>query len=575
MEFKPLTTTRPPVMGRQQAVVAGHYLAALAGMRILDRGGNAVDAGVAAGLCLNVLQPDMTNLGGVAPIMVRLASGEIATISGLGTWPRAVSVDLLRQRGGGRIPRGILSTVVPSAVDAWITALERFGTLSFGEVASAAIELCERGFPVHQFLHDNLKAAAADLLTRPYAASIYAPAGRVPAVGEILVQPDYGRTLRRLAEAESAAVGDRRAKLRAARDRFYRGDIAREIAAFHREAGGLLTEADLAEFAVEVEAPVSTTYRGATVYACNVWCQGPVVLETLNILEGYEIARLERNGPEHLHLVVEALKASFADRHHYYGDPRCVEVPVAGLLSKEYAAAWRARISHERAADGMPEPGDAWAYAGREPSLAGPGRPTPAPGPLAPDTSYCCAVDRDGNAFSATPSDGVTGTPVVPGLGIVTSPRGVQSWLDPAHPACVAPGKRPRLTPSPGMVVVEGEFVMPYGTPGNDVQPQAMTQFVLNVVDFGLDPQAAIEAPRVATYSFPATTDPHPYNAGLLRTEGRLSPDTIDALARLGHRVQRWPDWIPTAGALGAIRAERGRLIAGADPRRITYALAW
>src|SRR5262249_5332511 len=226
---------------------------------------------------------------------------------------------------------------------------------------------------------------------------------------------------------------------------------------------------------------------------------------------------------------------------------------------------------------GMPEPGDAWAYAGREPALAGPRRPEPSPGPLAPDTSYCCAVDRDGNAFSATPSDGVTGTPLIEGLGIVTSPRGGQSWLDPEHPASVAPGKRPRLTPSPGMLVIEGEFVMPVGTPGTDVQPQTMTQFVVNVLDFGYDPQAAIEAPRVATYSYPASSDPHPYNAGLLRVEGRIPTEVSDELARLGHRVERWPDRTPTAGALGAIRADhrRGVYVAGADPRRINYAIAW
>jgi gamma-glutamyltranspeptidase/glutathione hydrolase len=348
------------------------------------------------------------------------------------------------------------------------------------------------------------------------------------------------------------------------------------MARFSQENGGFLDYDDLAEFSVKVEQPVKTTYRGYEVYACGPWCQGPVVPQTLNILENFDLADLGHDSPEHLHLVAEALKASFTDRHAYYGDPDFVDVPIEGLLNKDYARQWAGRISRERAAPGRPEPGDPWAFMDRG-GLVGAGAPTARPGPIGTDTSYLCVVDAEGNGFSATPSDGVRKTPVVPGVGTVLSPRGSQSWLDPNHPSSLQPGKRPRLTPNPGIMLKDGKLRMVFGTPGLDVQPQAMTQLVVNVVDFGLDPQAAIEAPRLATYSFPSTSHPHNYNPGLLRVEGRIPADTVEALAACGHRAERWPDFTSTAGALCAILAdtEYGPRAAGADPRRTAYAIGW
>lgn len=578
--YPPPQTMRPAVLGSRYMAATGHPLATLAAVRILEMGGNAIDAGVAAGLCINVLQPDMTNLGGVAPILLFDAAGrQVRSISGLGWWPTATDRDYFARECGGAIPTGVRRCVLPAAADAWLTALGRFGTLSLAAVAAPAIALAEDGFAVYNFLRENIAEEAAGIARWPSSAAVFLPGGRVPAVGERFRQPDLARTLRLLVEAEAGAAGrGRAAAIGAARDRFYRGDIAERIAAFHAEQGSWLTLDDLRDFAVEVEEPLSVRYRGFDIYGCGPWCQGPVALQALAILEGYDLAALGHNSADALHLILEALKAAFADRERYIGDPRFVPVPTAGLLHPAYAAAWRDRIERERAAPAMPEPGDPWPFAGGRVGAAGAYRaPVPVGGPSEPDTSYLCVIDEWGNAFSATPSDGGGASPIIPGLGFIVSGRGVQSWLDPDHPGAIAPRKRPRLTPNPGLILRDGAVFAPYGTPGLDVQPQAMVQLATNLIDFGLEPQAAIEAPRVASYSFPASSHPHPYAPGLVRAEGRLPDAVLAELARRGHRVERWPAFAAPAGALCTIVAdrERGFLAGAADPRRMAYALGW
>jgi gamma-glutamyltranspeptidase/glutathione hydrolase len=559
-------------------VSAGHYLAAAAGFRILEAGGNAVDAGVAAGLCINVAQADLTNLGGVAPIILYLAdSGTVETISGLGWWPRAANIEFFQRHQGGRIRRGIHRCVLPAAIDAWLTALERHGTMPFAAVAAPAIELAEDGFAMHDVMLDILSEPGALEAMRqwPSTRAVFLPDGDPMPLGARVIQKDLAHTLRLLAEAERGATS-REAGIRAARGRFYTGDIAEQMVRFARQQGGWLTMEDLAEFHVAVEAPVKTTYRGYEVYACGPWCQGPVVLQALNILEGYDLAGRDRFSPEVCHLLLEALKAAFADRDRYYGDPRFVDVPLDGLLSKAYAAEWRQRIDPSRASPGMPEPGEAWRFsAGQEQQPSRWKYPSPSSGPVEPDTSYVCVVDRWGNAFSATPSDGVTSAPLVEGLGFIISSRGMQSWLDPDHPSCLAPGKRPRLTPSPGMVLKDGRLAMPYGTPGNDMQPQAMVQFLVNLIDYGMNPQQAADAPRCATFSFPRSSDPHPYTPGLAHLEARVDAGVSEALVRMGHGLRLWPEWTKAAGSLGAIVVdhERGVLHGAADPRRLAYVM--
>jgi len=571
-------TGRPVVMGSHHMISSGHYLATMAGLKMLEHGGNAVDAGVAAGLAINVVQTDMTSLGGVAPIMIYVArTREVVTISGLGGWPRAATLEKVKQLGNGGIGVGIGRTVVPAAVDAWLTALRQCGTLSLAEVAGPAIELALGGFPMYPAMRRDV--GLMDHLwfdALPTNRAHFMPNGRLPAVGERFAQPALGRTLQRLVEAESTARSNGRAAgIAAARDRFYRGDIADEIAAFYAQAGGLLTREDLAEFAVGVEPPVRTTYRGYEVYACGPWCQGPVVPETLNILEGFtDLTAMGHNSAATLHVIAESLKLAFSDRHRFYGDPRFVDVPIDGLLSKAFAADRRALIDPQRAWPEMPPAGQPRDFlSGTTESVL----VSAAPGRQEPDTSYVCVVDEEGNAFSATPSDAPS-TPIIPELGFIVSSRGYQAWLDPAHPACVAPGKRPRLTPSPGLMLQPDRLVMPFGTPSNDRQPQAMVQFLVNVIDFGLDLQQAVEAPRIASYSFPATGDPHPYDPGLLRVESSVPEAVRGDLERRGHRVQVYSDdSFEGFGSLCAVLADResGVVRGAADPRRASYAAGW
>jgi gamma-glutamyltranspeptidase/glutathione hydrolase len=567
-------------MGTRYMVSAGHYLATQAGIRVLEAGGNAIDAGVAAGLCLNVVQADVTQFGGVAPICVyRSDTGQVETISGLGWWPAASNAQLFHDRYGGRIPPGIHRSVIPAAADAWLTALERHGTMSLSDVAEPAIDLADNGFPMHSVMLDTFTdspGTVARMRSWPSTREVFLPCeGRPVGLGELVIQKDLASTFRMLCEAERGARS-RDAGIRAARSRFYTGDIAEAMAAFCAREGGWLTLEDLASFHVGIEAPVAVSYHGYDVFACGPWCQGPVVPMTLNILSGYDLTQLEPTSTRLYHLILEALKAAFADRDRYFTDPRFGDVPMDGLLSPEYGAHWRDRISCDAASPAMPVPGDAWAFSAH-PHPAEPDTwtyPEPTSGQVEPDTSYLCVVDRQGNAFSATPSDGATSSPLVPGLGFAISSRGMQSWLDQGHPSRVAPGRRPRLTPSPGMVLKDGRLVMPYGTPGNDVQPQAMTQFLINVIDFGMDVQAAIEAPRCATYSYPRSSDPHPYAPGSANLEGRAGPDVLTDLRALGHDIRAWPDWTGSAGSVSAIRVDDGAgvLFGGADPRRIAYA---
>lgn len=576
----PPTTTRPTIRGSRYMASTGHPLATAAAMRILEAGGTAIDAGVAAGLCLNVVLPQFTNLGGVAPIVLYSARDQaVRSVSGLGCWPATVDLDYFRVECAGTMPPGVQRCVVPAAVDAWFTALEQFGTKTLREVAAPAIELAQSGFHVDPLLQANLAGAADTMRRWPSSAAVFWPNGRPPAVGERLVQRDLATTLQLLVEAETdhRHLGRERA-IRAARDRFYRGDVAERMAKFVAAEGGFLSLEDFDAFAVDVESPPSVTYRGYEIFGCGPWCQGPVALEALAMLEGYDLGAMSPASADVLHLMLEALKAAFADREHFYADPKFIDVPLNGLLSRGYAEQWRARIDPNAATPGMPVPGDPWGFEGR----ARPDRPwIDAPrakaGSMKADTSYLCVVDLDGNAFSATPSDGIGESPLVPGLGFAISDRGVQSRLEPDHPSVIAPGKRPRLTPSPGLIMRDDRVFAPYGTPGGDVQPQAMVQLVTNLIDFGMEPQAAIEAPRLASYSFPESFYPFPYRPGLVLAESRIPNNVIEDLVRRGHQVERWPEWSAAAGALCTIVVDEANrtLLGAADPRRMAYALGW
>jgi len=351
-------TATVQVIGTRWAVAAGHALAAEAAARVLVAGGNAIDAGVAAGLTLGVVHPDMVSVAGVAPILVHVArTGETFQVSGVGPYPRASTVAYFRERHGGQIPPGLPRTVVPAAPDAWLTALERWGTMSFADVAHAPTEHAERGFPISAFSAYQMAANVEKYRRWPTSIPLLLRDGRAYRTGEILVQRELGETLRRMARAEAKAGGSREAGVRAARDEFYRGETARRIAEFHRAEGGPLASEDLAEFSVEVAPALTTTFGAYEVAACGFWCQGPTLLQMLNLLEGVNLAALGHNSPAYLHRIVETVKLAFSDRDAYYGDPRFVKIPVAGLLSKAYAEA-RSALVGARAWPDMPPAGD-------------------------------------------------------------------------------------------------------------------------------------------------------------------------------------------------------------------------
>jgi gamma-glutamyltranspeptidase / glutathione hydrolase len=567
---------QPVINGTRYMVSAGHFLATQAGFDILEAGGNAVDAGVAAGLALGIVHSDMVQFSGVAPIMVYIAdSDEVVTISGLGWWPKCASIERFIKEFDGAVPIGLLRTVVPSAPDAWITALQRFGTMSFGDVASASIRYARDGFSMHHVMRDYLVAHKDTYAKWSASADIYLPNGRPPNVGENFVQTDLARSIQYMVDEETAASSrGRNAGLKAARDAFYRGDLAHMMVDYHKENGGWLSEEDLAGFASAIEPPVRTNFMGTDIYTCGAWCQGPVLQQMISILKGYDLAELGHNSPAYIHLIAEAMKLSFADRERYYGDPRFVDVPLDALLSESYAEERRGMIRHDRAWLEMPPFGDMGSQYGAATVAATAATGSP---PAPADTSYCCAIDRDGNVFSATPSDVSWESPIIPGTGFCPSSRGSQSWAVPGHASSVAPGKRPRLTPNPAMAMRKGELAMPFGTPGGDNQTQSMLQILINHLVFDMGIQDAIEAPRFMTHSQPDSFEPHKAFPGKLTAEGRIDEKTTDALAALGHDVERLADMTyKTAGVCAITKdLETGILEGGADPRRMSRAMGW
>ena len=570
---------RPTVIGRSQAVACGHYLAALASMRVLDAGGNAVDAGVTAAMALAVLQPDIVSFAGVAPTLIYLEKEDrVVSLAGLGYFPAATDINRLIAAGDGKsMPEGLLRTVMPAAPATHIEALRRYGTITFEQAATAAMELARDGYAIYPFLANNLNGAQDQYRRWPESARIFLPGGQPPRYGTLFRQEDLGRSIAGMIEAERTARGDRDKKLRAAHDFFYRGPIADAAAAYHAQNEGFLTKADLAGFEVPVEASISVNFRGYEVHACDVWCQGISLLQALKIIEGCDLAKLGHNSPDYVHTVAEALNLAFGDREAYVGDPKFVKVPVKALLSDNYATRQRARIDLKRAFGKLPAGGNPE----NVPASAGSHQPvySAARGKveMSPDTIYAAVMDKYGNAYSATLSDTTYDAPVIPGTGLVFSSRGQQSRLTPGHPAQVAPGKRPRLTPSPALAMKDGKPFMCFGTPGGDVQSQSMLQVFLNVTQFGMQVQQAVEAQRFSSANFPNSFAPHDYFPGRLCIEEDMPNGVIDEMKKRGHDVQVLPRLPAQSGAVCAVMRDpqTGMKHAGADPRREAYALGW
>ena len=570
-------TMKTLARGTEYAVSSMAPQASLTAEHVLRSGGNAFDAIVAGQAVLGLMLPQSNGVGSDAVLLIYDAKTEkVWSLNAEGTAPKLATIDWYKTHQEGKIPvnDSLLSATVPGAVDAWYIMLSRWGTRNFAELLAPAIELAERGVPMGRVLN------SAAVMKYPTSAAVFAPPdGKAWKDGEVWKNPDLGRTLRRLVEAENQAAGKgRQAGLRAARDRFYKGDIAREMAAFSEENGGLFRYEDFANYHAKLEEPVSVNYRGFTVYKNPSASQGPAELMALNILEGYDLKKMGLNSPDYIHTSVEALKLAMADRDTYLGDTDFIQIPYPGLLSKDYAAERRKLIDSAKASLDF-RPGDVAAYAGpgykpvnrpRDVNLRGNADHTG-------DTSYIAIVDRARNMVSFTPSlhSGFGSKVVVGKLGFIFNCRGDYYSLVPGHANALEPGKRPRSTLQGTLVMKDGQPFMVTGSPGGDDQCMRTMQTLINVVDFGMNVQQAIEAPRWTTRSFPSSPFPHTMYPGDLSLESRIAEAVKAELERRGHKVMMNAPWSMNSSAAIMVEATTGTLSAGADPRTSALALAW
>jgi gamma-glutamyltranspeptidase / glutathione hydrolase len=582
------TTSRPVIRGRRLMVACGHYLGSMAGMRMLAHGGNAVDAGVAAVFAQLVLEFQGAGLGGECPILIASPREQrVVALNGNCRAPAAATIARYRELGFELIPGdGFLSAGVCATPSALITALERYGRLSLAEVLQPAIELAADGFPMYEAFRTAIANSAARFRAEwpSSAALMLLPDGGVPPLGWIYRNPDLAASYQKLVQAEHDArhLG-RSAALRAAHDRFYRGDLAERIVEFQREtttnhtggppSAGLITTEDFADFETREESPASVSYRGYTVHKCGPWSQGPVFLQQLNLLEGFDLAALSPGSADLVHTVVEAAKLAFADRERYYGDPDFVRVPLAGLLSKEYAAEQRELIDPARASLEL-RPGNPYPY---DPQGGSPDQRPLLGAAWQGGTTGTRAVDADGLMFSATPSGGwLRSSPVIPGLGFALGSRLQMLWLDPQHPAGLAPRKQPRTTLTPSLVTRDGQPYLAFGTPGGDQQDQWTLQFFLNHVEFGMDIQEALDQPAFHSKHFASSFYPRQAQPGTLVMEASFPAVVRDELRARGHQVR---DVRPLSlGNITAVRIDpdSGALEASATCRgQKAYAIGW
>ena len=571
------STMRPVIRGRQAAVTSMKPEATEAARRILQAGGNAFDAAVAGQAALAVTDFPSNGVGSDAVILLYDAKAKrVVSINAEPRAPKLATIEWYQKNNGGKLPNsdGLLAGGIPGVVDAWYMLLDRWGTMSFEQVLQPAIQLAEDGFPLSERL---ARAIANTRKIRQYPSTmrVYMPAGQAPQPGDVFKNVDLARTLRKLIEAEKAAASKgRKEALKAARDRFYKGDIAREMAKFSEDNGGLFRYEDFAEYTAKIETPVSVDYRGYQVYKNPSASQGPAELIALNLLEGYDVKKMGLNSPDYIHTSIEAIKLAMADREKFMGDMDFVKIPYDGLLSKDYARERRKLIAPQQASlelrPGSPAPktsdqADRQVHVNLEGESDHEG-----------DTSYLALVDKDRNMVSFEPSlHSGFGTGVVMGqTGIIFNCRGDYYSLVPGEPNALEPGKRPRSTLQSTLVMKDGQPFMITGSPGGDDQVMRTIQTLMNVVDFGMNIQQAIEAPRWSTRSFPASPFPHTMYPGEMSLESRIPEATRQALVARGHKMRVTGPW--TQGSNGGIVVgANGVVSAGADPRVDAYAWAW
>ncbi len=587
--------TRPVVMGQRGIVACGHYLAAELGVNIMRQGGNAIDAGVAMVLAESILEFQSFGFGGEVPTLVYSAQDHIAyEVNGNMAMPQAATIDWFKSNGYAMIPGdGFMPAGVCAVFDALITMLDRFGRLSFAQIAEGAIGFARDGYPMYQSQRNSIAACAKRFEEEwPSSAEVFLPDGRLPEIGQVFKNRAWAHTLETLVHAESDSLsrpdGDRHGALMAVRDCFYKGPVAQAIVDFQsrvrcRDAeghcnSGLLTIEDFAAYRCKIGAPVSADYRGYEVIKCGPWTQGPVFLQQLNILEGFDLAAMKHNSPQYVHTWIEAAKLAHADKEKYYGDPDFVYVPVAGLLSKDYAAQRRELIDSHRASlelrPGNPYPFDT--HPERQPANLD-------LGPIEKTlrdrgTTGTRAIDAAGNMFSATPSGGWFPTsPIIPELGFCLGTRGQMFYLEEGIAKSLQGGKRPSSSLTPTLVLKDSQPLMAFGMPGGDLQDQGTLSCFLNVVDFEMDLQDALDAPKFWTSHFPSLFYPHRARPGNLTMENRGEVDrVVEVLADQGHIVTLADPWTGDNTMMCTIDHRHKILKAATNPRFTTsYAIAW
>ena len=583
-------TGRPVVRSTQGVISSGHYLTSMAGMRLLLAGGNAFDALVAAGFAAAVVEPIASySLAAEGVFMLYdSASGDLLSLSGQGTAPGKATPEFYTSQGLERIPTGpghdkaYLSFTLPGVVDAFISMLEKYGTKSIDEVLAPAIHYAEEGIPNYEYMLDRLKSRATAAQFDQYSPGgwdVFYDGRQVPEAGSLLVQTGLANTLKAMASSGNNGSGSRAEGLHKAREAFYRGPVAKLMVESARGVGGILSMEDLAGYKAQFETPVTTTFHGYEVFGQDTWTQGPMLMQTLNMLEHFDLQAMGHNSPEYIHTVSEALKLAFGDREAFYGDPDFATVPIDGLLSKEYAAERVQLIDPEGAFPSQRPGGDPWKYSRVNGSGGKQVMAPPTNGASFSDTSpgegttHVSVLDRYGNMVCGTISGGAFAkSAFFPELGAALSTRIEMFNCEQGHPNVVAPGKRPRTTLVNYIVSKDGKPVMTVGCPGGDHQTQANVQLVLNTVLFGMDPQQAVEAPRFSTLSNVNSFYPHAYYPGRLDLEPGIPESTAESLRILGHKVERAVDC--GLGATVSVRDPRtGYLSTGGDPRRACYAI--
>jgi gamma-glutamyltranspeptidase/glutathione hydrolase len=564
--FAQAESMRPTLVGEHWAVVAGHSLVSQVAQDVLAAGGNAIDAGVAAGFASNVIQVDMCNLGGIAPILVHQAGHcEVQTVAGVGKWGSGASVERIRAKYGDSLPLGGAPCIVPAALSAWLVTLERFGTKSLHDVITPAIAYASNGFVLDERTASSFATMSAGFGAWQSSVDVLMPYHRKPRIGDRLVQPALADTLRMLDQAEQEALErglSREQAIQAAHDSFYRGEPSRIIAQFVEEHGGFLTADDIASYRAEISNAPMARFHDWDFYLTDGWSQGAVIGIALKILEKVGIESCRNGSTQWVHLLVEALKLAFSERERALGDPAfCGERIVEELLDDKHIAELARRIRVD-ALQNLP-------------TLA------KQAGPALGSTTAIVVQDVDGNTFSCAPSDTIDGAPIIPELGIICSPRGVQSRIAEGHPNGIAPGKRPCVTPAATIAINRNdpEKIWSMACPGGDVIVQAMTQVILNMEVSHMSPQRAVEQPRVFGSSYPGGFAPHPQGDRLVYVEADHPAETIAGLKERGHRIVLWPANEFDAGSVQTIiqtKSAAGEpfLQTGADSRRSAYAVA-